>query len=65
MQIRTLAAMLNGGLVLAMHGTTFGAPSWTIAGLEIVLATGAAACTWYALRQATTRIALPSWRPLS
>jgi hypothetical protein len=59
MQIRTLAAVFNGSLVLAVYVAAWDAPTWTIAGLEIALALGAAVSTWYALRRATTRIALP------
>ena len=49
MQIRTVAAITNGSLVLALYLAAWGAPSLTIAGLELALAAGAAAATWYAL----------------
>jgi hypothetical protein len=49
MQIRTVAAALNGGLVLALYLAAWGAPSLTIAGFELALSVGAAVATWYAL----------------
>ena len=49
MQIRTVAAITNGSLVLALYLGSWGAPSVTIAGLELALAAGAAVATWYAL----------------
>jgi hypothetical protein len=49
MQIRTVAATVNGSFVMALYLAAWGAPSVTIAGLELALATGAAVATWYAL----------------
>jgi hypothetical protein len=54
MQMRTVAAALNGSLVLALYIVAWGAPSAAIAGLEAVLATGAAISTWYALKNLRT-----------
>ena len=50
MQLRNIATAANGFLVLALYLTVWGAPSFTIAVIEIVLAAGAAASTWYALK---------------
>ena len=50
MQIRTVAAAVNGALVLGLYIAAWGAPSLTIAGLEILLAAGAAVSTWHALK---------------
>ena len=49
MQMRTVAAALNGSLVLTLYLAAWGAPSLTIAGLELALAIGAGVATWYAL----------------
>ena len=49
MQIRTVVALTNGSLVLALYLVAWGAPSLTIAGLELALSMGAAVATWYAL----------------
>ena len=50
MEMRTAAAILNGSLVMAMYLLAWGTPSPSIAGLELVLAAGAAVSTGYALR---------------
>lgn len=50
MQVRNIATAANGLLVLALYLTVWGAPSLTIALVEIVLAAGAAAATWYVLK---------------
>ncbi len=57
MQIRTLAAALNGLIVLMLYLSAWGTPSWTVAGIEIALAAGASLSTWYALKRANT----PGW----
>ena len=49
MHIRIFAAALNGSFVLALYLLAWGAPSATIAVLELTLALGAAIATWYAL----------------
>jgi len=49
-RIRLIAALANGGLVLALYLTAWGAPVPEIAILELTLAAGAAISTWYALR---------------
>jgi hypothetical protein len=50
MQIRTVAAVVNGSLVLGLYVAGWGVPSATIAVLELALATGATIATWYALK---------------
>ena len=57
MQIRTIAAALNGTIVLALYVAAWGAPSFTVALIEVGLALGAAFSTWYALRRASA----PAW----
>jgi hypothetical protein len=57
MQIRTVAAAVNGTIVLLLYVSAWGAPTAAVAALEIGLAAGAAVSTWYALRRAKT----PSW----
>jgi hypothetical protein len=57
MQTRTVAAALNGLTVLLLYVAAWGAPTFTVALIEIALAAGAAASTWYALRRART----PAW----
>ena len=57
MDIRTIAAALNGNLVFALYVAAWGAPSVSIAALEIALALGAAFSTYYALR----RLPTPAW----
>jgi hypothetical protein len=57
MQTRTLAAAFNGIIVLLLYISAWGVPSWTVAMIEIALATGASLSTWYALKRATT----PAW----
>lgn len=57
MQARTLAAAFNGIIVLLLYISAWGVPSWTIAMIEIGLATSAALSTWYALKRATA----PAW----
>ena len=49
--MRAVAATLNGSLVMAMYLLAWGVPSLSVAGLELVLAAGAAVSTWYALRK--------------
>jgi len=49
MEMRIVAATLNGSLVMAMYLLAWGTPSLSVAGLELVLAAGAAVSTWYAL----------------
>ena len=49
-RIRLIASLANGGLVLALYMTAWGAPAPEIAILELTLAAGAAVSTWYALR---------------
>ena len=56
MQIRTVAAAVNGSLVLGLYFAGWGAPSATIAGLEVTLAIGAAIATWYALKNSGTPV---------
>ena len=60
MQIRTIAAALNGMLVLLLYVAAWGIPSFAVAALELGLATGAAVSTWYALRRAGTRAFIPA-----
>ena len=62
MQVRNIATAANGLLVLALYLTVWGAPRLTIALVEIVLAAGAAAATWYALK---TPLSGPTWLRLS
>ena len=45
MQIRTVAAVVNGSLVLGLYVAGWGVPSATIAVLELALATGATIAT--------------------
>jgi hypothetical protein len=49
MQIPTIAAAVNGLLVLAVYLAAWEAPSLTMAVLEVGLAAGAAISTWYAI----------------
>lgn len=49
-RIRLIAALANGGLVLALYITAWGAPVPEIVILELTLAAGATVSTWYALR---------------
>ncbi len=56
MQIRTVAAALNGILVLALDVAAWGVPSFTVALLEVGLAVAAALSTSYALRKASVPI---------
>ena len=57
MDIRTIAAALNGNIVFAVYVADWGAPSAPVAVIEISLALGAALSTYYALR----RIPTPAW----
>ncbi|HXV24026.1 MAG TPA: hypothetical protein VED46_07195 [Alphaproteobacteria bacterium] len=57
MQARTIAAAVNGILVLALYLTVWGAPTLAIASVEIALAVGAGLSTWYSLRSVGT----PRW----
>ena len=57
MQVRLIAAAVNGALVLALYLGAWGAPNFTIALLEVGLAVGAGLSTWYAL----DRVATPAW----
>jgi hypothetical protein len=57
MEIRTIAAVLNGNLVFALYVAAWGAPTVSIAAVEIALALGAGASTFYALR----RLPTPRW----
>ncbi len=56
MQIRTVAAAINGSLVLSLYVVAWGAPSLTIAGLELALAAGAMVATWYVLDLRPSRL---------
>jgi len=51
MHVRTAAALANGTLVFALYLIAWGAPSWTILAIEVVLAVGASWSTWYALKK--------------
>ena len=57
MQVRTVAAVANGALVLMLYVAGWGVPSWTIAMTEVGLAGTAALCSWYALK----RLKAPRW----
>ncbi|HSD34625.1 MAG TPA: hypothetical protein VLE26_04335 [Alphaproteobacteria bacterium] len=57
MEIRTIAAVLNGNLVFALYLAAWGTPTVSIAAVEIALALGAGASTFYALR----RLPTPRW----
>ena len=57
MQVRTVAAVANGALVLTLYVAAWGVPSWTIAMTEVGLAGTAALCSWYALK----RLKAPRW----
>ena len=59
MEMRTVAATLNGSVVMAMYLLAWGTPSPSIAGLELILAAGAAVSTWYALGRLPTAYAAP------
>jgi len=59
MQIRTIAAALNGMLVLLLYVAAWGIPSFAVAALEVGLSAGAAVSTWYALRCVSTRAVMP------
>jgi hypothetical protein len=62
MQARMIATAANGLLVLALYLTVWGAPSLVIGIIEIVLAAGAAAATWNALKPPLRG---PAWLRLS
>ena len=57
MQVRTVAAVANGALVLMLYVAGWGVPSWTVAMTEVGLTGTAALCTWYALK----RLKAPRW----
>jgi hypothetical protein len=50
MQARVIATAVNTLLVLALYLTVWGAPTLTIAAIELLLAAAAAVSTWYALK---------------
>ena len=57
MQIRLIAAPLNGTLVLIVYVAGWGVANFPTALLEVALAVAAALATWYALRKAGR----PNW----
>ena len=52
--MRTVAAALNGSLVLAIYFAAWGVPSGVVGVIELVLAAGAMVSTWYALKKVQT-----------
>jgi hypothetical protein len=59
MQIRLIAAALNGTLVLIVYVAGWGVANFPTALLEVALAVAAALATWYALRKAGPKWMIP------
>jgi hypothetical protein len=57
MQVRTVAAIINGFLVLALYVAAWGVPSFMIGLTEVGLSVAAALSTWYAVKTTCA----PNW----